>query len=202
MPRCDESGSLLLLPTMSSPQVTELRLAATKEEAIQAILAELPDLAIVRDEEDGVGKFAGQRTVVVVGTDRDKLMMFDDTFGNIKPRLDKGQLEVELEEVPQGTIARITAETAPPKGPMGHVMDVVQNGIAVAAVYAGYHWWKSLPIDYTMLAAIGAGGGVVWTAAAVMLAGKGSKEPQGLPALVPRALAPLEAEDADDDDDE
>lgn len=188
---------------MSSPQVTELRLAATKEEAIQAVLAALPDLAIIRDEEDGVGKYAGQRTVVLVGADRDRLLLFDDTFGNIRPRLDKGQVELELEEVAQGTIARIKAEPVPPKGAGGYVMDVVQNGITVAAVVAGYHWFRSIPIDYTMLAAIGVGGGVAWTVAAVVLAGKGKgkQEAKGIDALVPRALAPLEAE-VDDDDDE
>ncbi|MCA9648465.1 MAG: hypothetical protein H6712_11480 [Myxococcales bacterium] len=194
---------------MSSPQVTELRLAATKEEALQAILAELPKLAIVRDEEDGVGKYAGVRTVAILGTDRDRLLLFDDAFANIKSRLDadriEGQVEVSLQQVPQGTVARIKEQPVAPRGAAGLVMDFVQNGITVAAVYAGYHWIKSIPIDYAMLAGVGAGGGAVWTALAVTLGkrgGKGKKEDEGLASLVRRGLRPLQAEDEDEDESE
>lgn len=193
---------------MSSPRISELRLRGSIEEAVQAILDSLPKLAIVRDEDDGVGKYAGQRTVVIVGTGRERLLLFDDSFGNIRPRLDKGQVEVSFRTDEDGTVvARIESEPVSPPGPGTYVMDVVQNGITVAAVMAGYYWLRSMPMDYTLLAGVGLGGGVVWTVATLVLAGKGKgdgkAEDKGLLALVPKALAPLVVDgDGEDDDDE
>lgn len=188
---------------MSSPRISELRLRGSIEQAVQAILDSLPKLAIVRDEDDGVGKYAGQRTVVIVGTGRERLLLFDDSFGNIRPRLDKGQVEVSFRTDDDGTVlARIESEPVSPPGPATYVMDVVQNGITVAAVMAGYYWLRSMPMDYTLLAGVGLGGGVVWTVATLALArkGDGKAEDKGLIALVPKALAPLVVDDDDEED--
>lgn len=173
---------------MSSNDASELSLTVSQEEALQALLDAMPKDAVVRDEDDGVGRFAGERTVAIIGRRRDRLMLFEGTWGSIKPRLDHPHVDVVFEGADQGVIARLTKEPQAPPGLGAHVGEFVNRALTVAVAVVAYYWWKSIPIDYPMIAAIAGGGGVAWTVVAMFLP---KKEVRGLDDLARDALAPL-----------
>lgn len=173
---------------MSSSDASELSLTVSREQALQALLDALPKDAVVRDEDDGVGRFAGQRTVAVVSRHRSRVMLFEGTWGTIKPRLDQPHVDVVFEGEGSTVVARITKEPQAPPGIGSHLGEFVNRALTVAVLVVAYYWWKSIPIDYPMVAAIAGGGGVAWTVAAMFMP---KKEVPGLDDLVRKALAPL-----------
>lgn len=169
---------------------TLLTLTASREDALQALLDALPKDAVIRDEDDGVGRFAGQRTVAIIGRSRNRVMLFEGGWGSIKQRLEEPRptVDVVFEEREKGVKVRITAEPPQKTGPRDYIYNVVNNGLVVAVAVVAYYWFKSIPIDYALVAGIGAGGGLLWT---VVTAFMPTKEVPGPDDLVRKALAPM-----------
>ncbi|MCA9711825.1 MAG: hypothetical protein KDK70_38670, partial [Myxococcales bacterium] len=173
---------------MSSNDAVELRLTAPTDAALQALLAGLPKDAVVREEEDGVGRFAGQRTVAIVARGRARVMLFEGTWGTLKPRLDTPMVDVAFEERPSGVVARITKEPQGKPGLGSHLGEFINRALTVAVAMVAYYWVQSLPVDYALVAGVAAGGGLAWTVLVALLP---SKPQRGLDDVAREALAPL-----------
>ncbi|MCH9680069.1 MAG: hypothetical protein K0V04_01445 [Deltaproteobacteria bacterium] len=180
---------------MANGNVSELRLAADLGEVRQALVDALPKTVIVRDEDDGVGSFAGERAVMMVGHGGTRLMLFNGSWRSIKSRLDDPHVDVELETVAQGVVAKITAEPTKPRGISSHIGDFVSQVITIAALVVAYHYLRSIPVDYAFVAMLAVGGGAVWSVIGRFMP---TKEIPGLDDVVLGALQPLAAEDAEE----
>jgi hypothetical protein len=174
--------------TMSSPRQAKLRLKGSNEEAIDAIVGALPSDAIVRNEDDGVGRFAGERTLVIVGPNRERLMMFRGSWGNIKGRLETPQLDVVFERREGGVTAKLVREEVKPPSIGSHVTDVLSQSLTVALIVVAYHMFQSMEMDYGRIAIIAVVGGVAWSLIGHFMP---KKEDRGLERLVHEALKPL-----------
>ena len=181
-------GDLLGSVAMATPARLKFRLRGSKDEAIKAILEGLPKDTIVRDEDDGVGRFAGERTVVVTGLGRERLMLFSGTYGSIKNRLETPQLDVAFEAAADGVTARLTVEE--PKRPsiVARVVDLVGYMATVAAVVVAYHMFRSLEVDTQQTAIVSVGGGLAWAAIAHYIP---KRQDFGLREAVTKALQPM-----------
>jgi hypothetical protein len=173
--------------------VTKLRLSTPRDQAVEAILAALPKDAVVRGEDDGVGRFAGERTLVVVGAGKDRLMLFRGTWGTIKKRMDRPQLEVTFERRDDGVTARLTREPEKKRTILSHLGDFVSQAVTIAAVVVAYHLFRSLAVDNVRTVIIALGGALAWSAISHFFPGK---PPPALHDLVRDALAPLAAPNA------
>lgn len=173
---------------MTDTAESELRLSASKDAAIEAIRAALPQDAIVRNEDDGIGRFAGERTLVVVGSEQGRLQMFQGSWGALKGRLDVPQLEVVLEPDSEGVVARLKRAVPRPPTVMSRVWDLVSQVVTVAAVVVAYHLVRSIPVDTQRTAIIAAAGGLAWSAITHFLP---KREDTTLDDLVRKALTPL-----------
>ncbi len=181
---------------------SELSLRASKEDAMQAVLDALPKDAVVRAEDDGVGRFAGQRTIAIVSRDESRLMLFEGSWGDLKPRLDDAQVEVAFKGDSSPVVARIKREAVEPKAGSGALIgDLLNRGLTVAVLVVAYHWVREIPIDTQLTITIAVLGGLAWSVIAFLIP---KKEDRGLEGKVRDALAPLviEAEEDDDDDDD
>ena len=173
------------IPAMPS---AELKLTGSKDEALDAIVAALPKEAIVRDEDDGVGRFAGERTLAIVGQGRERVLLFRGSWGALKTRLDKGQVEVAFETREGGVTAKITREPQQPPGASAHLTNFVSQMITVGAIVVAIHLWQSIEIDYGKVAIIAAIGAAAWSLIAHFVP---KKEDRGLEGLVRDALGPM-----------
>lgn len=182
------SVGLGTIPAMPSDDQAELRLTGSRDDAVDAIVAALPKDAVVRNEEDGVGRFAGERTLVIVGAGKERLMLFRGTWGSMKARLEKPQLEVVLEARGDGVAAKITREPETAPGIGSHVTDLLSQMVTVGAIVVAYHMLRSLEVDYAKVAIIAAVGGVAWSLIAHFVP---KRVDRGLEGLVRDALAPL-----------
>lgn len=176
---------LATVARMSGTKTSELRLTVSKEEAIKAILDALPKDAVVRGEDDGVGRFAGERTLVVVGRGETRLMLFQGTWGSMKARLDKPQLDVVFEG---DTVVRLTREPEKKPSMASHLWELLSQMVTVAAVVVAYHFVRSIPVDVPRTVIIAVIGGLAWSAIGLFLP---KKEDRGLDTLVRSALAPI-----------
>jgi hypothetical protein len=137
-----------------------------------------------------VGRFAGERTLVVVGDARQRLMMFRGTWGAIKKRLDDPQLEVTFEPNEGGCTAKLKREPEPKPTAVSRAGDFLSQAVTIAAVVVAYHFVRSLQVDYARTAMIAVGGAVAWSLIGYFFPGKPNP---GLQDLVDEALAPLKA---------
>jgi hypothetical protein len=185
--------------TRPSTVRSKIRLEGSTSEAIDAVIAALPKDAIVRGEDDGVGRWAGDRILVVRGKDGDRLNMFQGGYGTIKSRLDDPQFDVVFKAGKRGLTARLRREATPAKTLITHVMDLLGQMLTVAIIVIAYHIVRDLPIDRTLTGAIAAGGGTVWFAFNYW---RGRKPDTQLEDLVRNALEPMKRKAGDDKDDE
>lgn len=176
---------------MAGPLTSELRLSASKDQAVQAIRKALPGDAVVRGEDDGVGRFASDRTVMIVGRGEKRLMLFQGSWRFVKARESKPQLDVVFEEGDDGLSVRLTRAATKKTGGASRVIEVVGNMATVAALVIAYYWFRKIPLDQTMVIGIAVGGGLAWTLVARFWP---KKENAGLEGMVRRALRPLLAE--------
>ncbi len=185
---------------MAGERSSEHPLSVPRSEAIDAVVAALPSDAIVREEDDGVGRFAGERTVAIHARDGLRLLLFHGTSGEIQPRDEEGQVEVAFRNGPDGAIARITVEAPPVEGRSSKIGDFISQTISVAALVVAFHWWRDIPLNYALVAGIAVAGGLIWSVVASFMP---KPEPPKLDQMVRDALAPLAAEsDAEDSDSE
>jgi hypothetical protein len=178
------------MSSMSSHEPAELRLTGSREDAVDAIVAALPKDAIVRNDDDGVGRFAGERTLVIMSPDQERLSMFRGSWGTIKTRLETPQLEVALVRRDGGLTAKLAHAPEKPPGIGSHVTDLLSQSVTVGAVVVAYHMFQSIPMDYTKIAIIALVGGAAWSLIGHFVP---KKPDRGLEGLVRDALAPLVA---------
>jgi hypothetical protein len=173
---------------MDAPAPTKLRIRGSRDDVIAAIREALPKDAIVRDEDDGVGRFAGERTVVVVGRGKHKLSLFQGNWRLVKAREENPHLLVKLDDGKKGLVARLVPGKVERPTVASQVTGLVANAATVALVVVAYHMFRDLPIDRGQVVAIGVGGGVLWTLASRVLA---RKPAMGLDTVVRDALGGL-----------
>lgn len=166
----------------------KLRLTASKEDAIAAIRASLPDDAIVRDQDDGIGRFAGERVVMLIGAGGAHLMMSRGNWRLMKTLEESPQLDITIEETKGGcTVELMLAE--PKQATLGtHARSVLSNGVTLAVLVVAYHMYQDLEVDPATVAAISLGGGALWTAVAHFWP---TKRDDGLDKTVRVALHPM-----------
>ena len=166
----------------------KLRLKGSREDAVKLILDNLPKDSIVRGEDDGVGRFAGERTLVIVGRGEKRLMLFSGTYGSIKGRLEEPHLDVQFEEGEGGTTVRLVREPEKKPSLVARVFDLIGYIITVAAVVVAYHLFRKLEIDTQRTALVSVAGGLAWAAIAHYMP---KREDVGLQEVVTKALAPI-----------
>lgn len=150
----------------SAPGSSKLRLAASTEDAVKAVLDALPKDAIVREEDDGIGRFAGNRLLVIVARGRARLAMFQGTYGSIKARLETPHLDVTFAQKKKGLVVRLTPETIAKPTLASHAWSFLANVVTVGALVVAYFFVRRLPVDTTMTALVALGGGAAWSAIA------------------------------------
>lgn len=167
-----------------------MRLHASTADAVEAVLEALPKDAIVRDEDDGVGRFAGNRMLVIVARDRARLSMFRGTYGSIKARLETPHLDVTFAQKKKGLVVRLVPETIAEPTLASHVGSLVGNVVTVGALVVAYFFVRRLPVDTTMTALVALAGGAAWSAIAHFMP---KTTDHGLERLVRDALEPMSA---------
>lgn len=150
----------------SAPSSSKMRLAASPEDAVKAVIDALPKDAIVREADDGVGRFAGNRMLVIVARDRARLSMFQGTYGSIKARLETPHLDVTFAEKKKGLVVRLVPETIARPTLATHMWSLVGNVVTVGALVVAYFFVRRLPVDTTMTAVVALAGGAAWSAIA------------------------------------
>jgi hypothetical protein len=184
---------------------TKLRLTGEIRDGVEAILEALPSDAVIRGEEDGVGRYAGERVLVVKTRDGDRLLMFRGSYGSLKSRLDEPHLDVLFRVGNNGLSARLRREQERKKSIGTHIMDVLGSIATVAVIVIVYHMVMSEPLDRTLTAIISVIGGLAWSGFTIF---RPKRKDTYLEDLVKEALKPLERkeddadEDADEDEDE
>lgn len=173
---------------MEPGATSTLRVTGSPQDAIAAIKEALPDDAIVRDEDDGVGRFAGDRVVMLIGIDGNRLMMARGSWRRMKDLEDKPELDITIEETKDGCKVRMKAAEAPKATVQSHAWSVVSNGATVAMVVVAYHMFQDLEIDVALVAGMSAGGGVLFTAVSHFWP---KKKDEGLAKTVRAALRPM-----------
>lgn len=176
---------------------SKIRLEGTVSEAIEAVIEALPKDAIVRGEDDGVGRFAGDRTLVIRGKDGDRLLMFHGSFGSIKSRLHDPHVDVLFKTGKKGLTARLRREQVPPKTILAHIMDLLGQMLTVAIIVIVYHIVRGLPIDRMLTGGIAAGGGAALWGFTLWRSRKPDTE---LEDLVRKALEPMTRKSDEDED--
>lgn len=166
---------------------SKVRLKVGLEEARQAILDALPKDAIIREEDDGVGRFAGQRTLVIIGRKRDRLMMFHGTYGQIKGHFEEPHLDVVFDTSKDRVVAKLIREEPKPPSAIMKVFDVLGYVVTVGAVVVAYHMFRDIEMDNQRIALVAVGGGLGWAAIAHYMP---KREDLGLFDTVDKALAP------------
>ncbi len=177
---------------MEGPRTSELRLAGSKTQALAAIREALPGDAVVRGEDDAVGRFASERTVMIIGRGERRLMLFQGGWRLVKAREGKPQLEVEFVEGAPGVRVRLTRGAVDKVSLRSRVLDVAGNVATVAILVVAYHLFQDIPIDNVVVATIGAGGGLAWSAVAHFWP---KPEDAGLEGMVRGALQSMVAEE-------
>lgn len=166
---------------------SKVRLKVGLEEARQAILDALPKDTIVREEDDGVGRFAGQRTLVIIARKRDRLMMFHGTYGQIKGHFEEPHLDVVFDTSKERVVAKLIREEPKPPSALMRVFDVLGYVVTVGAVVVAYHMFRDIEMDNQRIALVAVGGGLAWAAIAHYMP---KREDAGLYEVVDKALAP------------
>jgi hypothetical protein len=152
-----------------TPEVQELRLSGSRAEAVAAIREALPNDAVVRGEDDAIGRFASERIVMIVGAQDHGLQLFFGGWRVVASREGQPQLRVEFVDTNDGVTARLT-RAAPEKVPLvSRGLGLLNNAATVAILVVAYHLYQKVPIDYMMVAGIGLGGGLVWAGIAHLL---------------------------------
>lgn len=175
---------------MTEPVVETLNVSTSPAEAVTAIRQALPEDAIVRDEDDGIGRFASERVVMLVGRGGKKLGLWRGGWRLVREREETPHLEVELADAEGGATARLVERPEEPPGLGGRAMGAVSNMVTVAAVVVAYHLFRGLEVDVSMVAIIGVCGGLLWSVVAHFWP---QQRDRGLRTLVREALAPLGA---------
>lgn len=171
---------------MAAP--VKLRLQGEIDDAMQAILEALPKDAIVRDTDDGVGRFAGERTLVIVDKAHHRLSMFRGSYGSIKGRFDAPDLDVVFEPGDRKLVARLTPADVKKPTLVSRVLDLVGNVVTVGAILVAYYMVRSLEVDKQRVAIVAVVGGVAWSAIAHYMP---KRENLDLQNLVTEALQPI-----------
>jgi hypothetical protein len=172
---------------MAAKEQTSFHVRTSPKDAFDTVMGAMPDDAVVRGEDDGVGRFAGERILCIVGRNGDALMLFEGTWGDVKRRLEDPMLLVEFKPA-QGGGAEVclTSEASSTPGGSALVTGFLANAATVACLVVAFYWWRGDPIDVTRAAIISVGGGALWSAVGQFFPGA---EDASLTGLVNGALS-------------
>lgn len=183
-------------------QSTQMTVDGSVETTYAKILEALREGAIIRDEEDGVGRFAGVRTVVMQGRRGDRLLLMRGAWSELKKRVEDPMLVVELHA--EGSQTRVELHGDPPKEPSGaekaiHMLsDVVSVALLIGALAYAVNTIRGLGVDWPRLGMIAGGGAVLYTVAKQFMGGE-SEELEGAAWLRARVEAALSEGEGDSD---
>ena len=176
-----------------SGRTQAFRIAGSRSDAAQAVLAALPKDTVVRGEDDGVGRFAGERTLVIVGRGERNLQMFRGTWGGLKRRLDQPQLLVTLDHDGDGTRVTLEHEAKDSGAATNIVFEFLGNAVTIGALLYAFFMFRGQEVNVNQTALIAVGGGAVWTTASKFI-GKAEVH-SGLDGTVLKALDPLRSDE-------
>lgn len=177
---------------MSEPARTteELTSAHGPEELMPLILEGLGREVIVRDEEDGVGRFAGVRPVALVRRDQLGAAFLHGPYSELKKRVEDPMLTLSIEPGDGGSKVRL--EYRPPSEPSAaaklgeFVGDVVTAALTIAVLAYAVNRFRGLDVDTTRLALIAGGGALAYGVLKRFLGGEEEQAPPGTPWLLAR----------------
>lgn len=173
---------------MEAGATAKLRITGSKDDAMAAIREALPDDTIVRDQDDGVGRFAGERVVMLIGTGADRLMMSRGNWRLMKTLEDAPQLEITFRTTAAGCTVSMKAAEAEKTTAGSLLWSTLTNALTVAALIVAYHMFQDLELEPARVAGLSLGAGVFWTAAAHYWP---RKRDDGLDKAVRAALRPM-----------
>jgi len=167
---------------------SKVRLSVGVDEARQAILDALPKDAIVREEDDGVGRFAGQRTLVILGRSADRMLLFHGTYGAVKRHFEDPHLDVVFDTSKSRVVAKLIRQAPASPSAVARFFDVAGYIGAVAAVLFAYYSIRSIPFDNQRIALVAGIGGIAWALVANALP---KSDDETLFKMVDEALKPF-----------
>lgn len=167
---------------------SKLRLSVDIDEARQAILDELPEDTIVREEDDGVGRFAGARTLVIIGRRRERLLIFNGTYGTIKSRFENPHLDVVFDTSKSPLVVKLVREEPKPPSAAARIFDLLGYVATVGALLVAYYTFQKLEMDWPRIGLVALGGGIGWAAIAHYMP---KREDISLLETVTKALKPV-----------
>ena len=123
---------------------------------------------IVRDEEDGLGRFAGERPVMFIGKGGKSLKLLRGSWGDLKERVEQPMVEIRFG--PEGDsmpveVERVEKPGAEPSAIGRAIGDFLSTAILVAAAIYALNTFRGQSIDYTKMAMIVAGASALYVAA-------------------------------------
>jgi hypothetical protein len=160
-----------------------------REGVRHAILAALPKDAIVRSEDDAVGRFAGERIVVLDGRQHEKLMLLRGSYGTIKRRLEDPDVQVRFESTPEGTRVDIAVRVEASKPVQEITGSLVSNFVSVAILIFAVNYYRGAETDPLQAGLIALGIAVVATFIGRRYSGPTAAE--SLVTLIEAAVEPL-----------
>lgn len=146
----------------ASPTTTKsYELEASSEEALIRLTESLGEDTIVRDEEDGVGRFAGARSILLTGKRGEGAKLMRGSWSEIKPRKEEPMVEVNFVKG-EGRMMKIEVRRLDSPeaelGVVGRIMgDFFSTAIMIAAAIYAFNRFRGQAIDYTKMAMLVAG---------------------------------------------
>lgn len=150
----------------ANPQSYELD--APLEDAIGRLREALGDDVIVREEEDGLGRFAGERPIMLVGRRGESVKLLRGSWGDLKSRTEEPMVEVKLSESEGKTrveVHRVEKAGAEPSPAVRIAGEFVSTAILIAAAIYAFNTWRGLAIDYTKMAMVVGGATTLYVVA-------------------------------------
>lgn len=146
-----------------------LELSLDPASAFETLLGALGEGAIVREEDDGIPRFAGVRTVVIRGRRNDSLSFMRGGWGEIKKRTETPMATVHFEPQGSGCVAQIAVEKRPAPGAaaklVSWIVDLVSVALTIGILAYAVNNFRGLSVDWTRLALIAFGGALLYTIA-------------------------------------
>jgi hypothetical protein len=123
---------------------------------------------IVRDEEDGLGRFAGERPIMFIGRGGKTLKLLRGSWGDLKGRVEEPMVEIRFgaEGSPLPVeVERVEKAGAEPST-LGRLLgDFVSTAILIAAAIYALNTFRGQGVDYTKMAMIVTGASALYVAA-------------------------------------
>jgi len=146
----------------ASPTTTKsYELEVSSEEALSRLKESLGDDTIVREEEDGVGRFAGARPILLTGKRGESAKLLRGSWSEIKPRKEEPMVELSFVKG-EGRTTRVEVHRLEngegEMGVIGRIIgDVISTAFLIAVAIYAFNHFRGQAIDYTKMAMVVAG---------------------------------------------